>query len=52
MNSALYLWKIKILEIFFNTKSGSKERDELEVLSILIDIYEKEYYQTELPNPC
>ena len=39
------------LEDIFDAKSGSKEGDELEVLSILIDNYEKELYQIELPDP-
>ena len=39
------------LENIFDAKSGSEAGDELEVLSILIDNYEKEYYQIELPDP-
>lgn len=39
------------LEAIFDAKSGSKEGDELEILSILIDNYEKEHYQISLPDP-
>ena len=39
------------LEDIFDAKLGSKEGDELEVLSILIDNYEKENYPIELPDP-
>lgn len=39
------------LEDIFDAKLGSKEGDELEVLSILIDNYEKEHYPIELPDP-
>lgn len=39
------------LEEIFDAKSESKEGDELEVLTILIDNYEKEHYPIELPDP-
>ena len=39
------------LEKIFDAKAGSKAGEELEVLSILIDNYEKKYYQIELPDP-
>ena len=46
-----YEKSLKRLEDIFDAKSGSKEGDELEVLSILIDNYEKEFYQIALPDP-
>ena len=46
-----YKESLERLEKIFDAKSGSKEGDELEVLSILIDNYEKEYYQIEFPDP-
>ena len=46
-----YEKSLERLEDIFDAKPGSKEGDELEVLSILIDNYEKEYYQIELPDP-
>jgi HTH-type transcriptional regulator/antitoxin HigA len=39
------------LEEIFDAKSGSKEGDELEVLSILIDNYEKEHFPIDSPDP-
>ncbi|MFV0391617.1 MAG: type II toxin-antitoxin system HigA family antitoxin [Paludibacteraceae bacterium] len=39
------------LEVIFDAKSGSKEGDELEILSILIENYEKERYHIALPDP-
>lgn len=39
------------LELIFDAKKGSKDGDELEVLSILIDNYEKEKYKISMPDP-
>lgn len=39
------------LEEIFDSKKGSKEGDELEILSILIDQYEKEHFPIGLPDP-
>ena len=39
------------LEQLFDAKPGSKEGDELEVLGILIDAYEREHFPIELPDP-
>ena len=39
------------LDEIFDAKSGSKEGDELEVLSILIDNYEKEHFPIDSPDP-
>ena len=46
-----YQKAIKRLESIFDAKKGSKEGDELELLTLLIDIYEKEKYPIELPDP-
>ena len=35
----------------FEAQKGSKEGDELEILSILIDKYESEKFPIDLPNP-
>ena len=40
-----YEKSLERLEDIFDAKADSKEGYELEVLSILIDNYEKEYYQ-------
>lgn len=39
------------LEVIFDAKAGSKDGDELEILSILIDNYEKEHFHVEFPDP-
>jgi HTH-type transcriptional regulator / antitoxin HigA len=42
---------LKRLELIFDSKQGSKEGDELEVLGILIDQYENEHFPIGLPDP-
>ena len=39
------------LEAIFEAKPGSQKGDELEVLTILIDNYEKEKFPIGLPDP-
>src|SRR3954469_12573924 len=39
------------LESLFDSKPGTKEGDELEVLSILIEKYEDQHFPIELPDP-
>jgi HTH-type transcriptional regulator/antitoxin HigA len=39
------------LELIFNAPKGSKDGDELELLSLLIDNYEIEKYPIDLPDP-
>jgi len=39
------------LEVIFDAKKGTKEGDELEILSILIERYEKVKYPIEMPDP-
>ena len=39
------------LEDVFDAKLGTKEGDELEILSILIEKYEDEYFPIDLPDP-
>jgi len=39
------------LENIFDSRSGTAEGDELEVLSILIDKYEMEHYPVGYPDP-
>lgn len=39
------------LEQIFDAKQGTKEGDELEILSILIEKYEDEHYPIDLPDP-
>lgn len=46
-----YNQALERLEIIFDAKPGTKEGDELEILGILIDHYENEYFPIELPDP-
>ena len=39
------------LDVIFDTKKGSKESDEADVLALLIDEYESQYYPIEAPDP-
>jgi len=39
------------LEIIFDAKRDTKEGDELEILGILLDNYEKEHFPVDLPDP-
>ncbi|GHT61122.1 transcriptional regulator [Bacteroidia bacterium] len=39
------------LETVFDAKSGSVQGDELEVLGLLIDQYEKEHFPIDMPDP-
>ncbi len=39
------------LEKVFDAKPGTSKGDELEVLALLIDQYEKEYFPVEIPDP-
>jgi len=42
---------LKRLEQIFDSKQGTVEGDELELLSLLIDNYEKEHFPIDLPDP-
>lgn len=46
-----YQKALKRLEVIFDAKHGSKNGDELELISLLIDNYEKEKYPIDLPDP-
>lgn len=39
------------IEEIFDAKSGTKEGDELEILGILVDEYEKKHFPIESPKP-
>ena len=39
------------LEVIFDAKRGSIEGDELEILSVLIDNYERDKFPMDLPDP-
>lgn len=50
-NESDYQSALARLEVIFDAKRGTDEGDELEILSILIDTYEKEHFPIELPDP-
>ncbi len=39
------------LEMIFDAKQGTKEGDELEILSMLIEKYEDEHFPVDMPDP-
>lgn len=46
-----YNQALKRLEVIFDAEPGSAEGDELDLLSLLIDNYEKIHYHIDLPDP-
>lgn len=50
-NEADYQKAMERLEVIFDAKRGTEEGDELEILSILIDNYEKVNFRIEMPDP-
>lgn len=46
-----YLLALEKLDSIFDAKKNTEEGDELEILSILIEQYEKENYQIPNPDP-
>ena len=46
-----YEQSLQRLEVIFDAPNGSSEGDELEILGVLIDNYEKVHFPIELPDP-
>lgn len=46
-----YKQALKRIEVLFNAEPGTSEGDELELLSLLIDNYEKIHFPVDLPDP-
>jgi HTH-type transcriptional regulator/antitoxin HigA len=46
-----YQQGLERLELIFDAKKGTKEGDELEILGILIEQYEKVHFPIDLPDP-
>ena len=46
-----YYKALERLEVIFDASPDSKEGDEAEILSLLIENYENEYYPIEAPDP-
>jgi len=42
---------LKRLEVIFDAAPNTKEGEELEILGVLIDNYEKLYFPIDLPDP-
>ncbi|HET8885472.1 MAG TPA: helix-turn-helix domain-containing protein [Salinimicrobium sp.] len=50
-NEKDYQKALERLEMIFDSKKGTEEGDELEILSILIDRYENENFPINMPDP-
>ena len=50
-NEKDYQKALERLEVIFDSKKGTPEGDELEILSILIDRYENETFPIGMPDP-
>jgi HTH-type transcriptional regulator/antitoxin HigA len=46
-----YQQALQRLEDIFDAKRGTKDGDELEILGILIEKYEDEYFPIDMPDP-
>ena len=46
-----YFQALERLELIFDAKPGTKEGDELEILGILIENYENDFFPIDLPDP-
>lgn len=46
-----YRAALKRLEEIFDAKPGTPKSDELEILGLMVDSYENEYYPIEAPDP-
>ena len=50
-NEKDYQEALERLKVIFDAKRGTKEGDELEVLSVLIDNYESDKFPIKMPDP-
>ncbi len=46
-----YQLALKRLEVIFDTRAGTRESDEADILGLMIDEYEKKHYPIEAPDP-
>lgn len=46
-----YKLALKRLEVIFDAPIGTQESDEADVLALLVDEYEKQYYPIDAPDP-
>ena len=50
-NEKNYQDTLTIIESLMNAKPNTKEMDELEVLTTLVEAYEEQHYQIDAPDP-
>lgn len=50
-SDADYQLALKRLEEIFDAKLGTKEGDELDILGLMVDDYEKKHFPIEAPDP-
>src|SRR5579859_2613727 len=50
-NQRAYQAALRRLESLWDSKDGSPEFDELDVLATLVEAYEREHYPVDLPDP-
>lgn len=50
-NEQDYNSALKRLELIFDAEDGTEQSDEAEVLAVLIDEYENQYYPIDAPDP-
>lgn len=46
-----YQLALERLDVIFDAKPGTTEGDELEILALLVDNYEKEHFEIDYPDP-
>ncbi len=50
-NESEYNDALKRIEVLFDAEPGTSEADELELLVALVELYEKEHFPIEAPDP-
>jgi HTH-type transcriptional regulator/antitoxin HigA len=50
-NQKAYQKALERLEVIFDARKGTLEGDELELLSVLIDLYEQDRFPIDFPDP-
>ncbi len=50
-NEKNYQDTLSVIESLMSAKPNTKEMDELEVLTTLIEVYEEQHYQIDAPDP-
>ncbi len=50
-NEQDYADTLKYIESLMNAKPNTQQMDELEILTTLVEVYEKEHYKIDAPDP-